>query len=258
MNKKSPPNPAPLVTASPGRGAEKPTITINLQNIPLLRGLDAETLRQVASVLQIRQAARGAHVLHKGGVGDALVFVLAGRLQAVDTNEEGKEVGLSFILPGDYLGELAIIDDEPRSASVIACEPSLLAFLPRKQAQTLIYHHPLVAERVLRRMAAALRKSSSYRAILGIPNAFQRVFALLQQLTVMAPGGLVVIERMPTQQEVAIMVNTSRETVSRALSLLIRKGVVEKDLRRLIVRQPQVLKDAAAGRDMIVPEIQSA
>jgi CRP-like cAMP-binding protein len=258
MNKKPSDNIAPLITAAPGGIAEKPTVTINLQNIPLLRGVDTETLKQVASVLQIRQAARGAHVLHKGGSGDYLLFLLGGRLQVVDVNEEGKEVGLSFILPGDYFGELSIIDDEPRSASVVACEPSLLAFLPRRQAQMLVYRHPLVAERVLRRMAAALRKASNYRAILGIPNAFQRVFALLQQLMVVAPGGLIVIEKMPTQQEISIMVNTSRETVSRALSLLIKKGVVEKDLRRLIVRQPEVLREAAAGKGMIVPDLRSA
>jgi CRP-like cAMP-binding protein len=183
-------------------------------------------------------------VLHKGGQGEHLLFLLSGRLQAVDVSEEGREIGLSIIMPGDYFGDLAIIDGQPRSASVIASEASLVAFLPRTQALDLIYNTPLVAERMLKRMASKIRDASNYRAILGIPNAFQRVFALLNQFARVAPGGLVVIDKMPSQQEIAIMVNTSRETVSRAIHSLIQKGVVEKDMRRLIVRLPDALRDA--------------
>jgi DNA-binding transcriptional regulator YhcF (GntR family) len=93
-------------------------------------------------------------------------------------------------------------------------------------------------------MASSIRNAANYRTILSIPSAFQRVFALLNQFAKTAPGGLVVIEKMPTQQEIAIMVNTSRETVSRAIQILLQKGVVEKDLRRLIVRQPEELSKA--------------
>ena len=219
-------------------------VTVHLQKIPLLANVDTETLTQVAAALQIRSVDRGQHVLHKGGMGDHLMFLLSGRLQVVDLTEDGREIGLSFLTPGDYFGELSIIDGLPRSASVLACEISLLAFLPRAQALVLIYQNPLVAERLLKRMAATIRTAASYRTILGIPNAFQRVFALLNQFAKIAPGGLVVIEKMPTQQEIAIMVNTSRETVSRAIHILIQKGVVEKDMRRLIVRQPEALRKA--------------
>jgi Na+(H+)/acetate symporter ActP len=128
------------------------------------------------------------------------------------------------------------------NADVFATEASLVAFLPAAQAISLIYSHALVAERVMKRLAQKIRAASSHRSILGMPNAHQRVFALLAQLVKIAPGGLAVIENIPTQQEIAIMVNTSRETVSRALQVLIQSGVVEKDLRRLIVRQPEQLK----------------
>ena len=111
----------------------------------------------------------------------------------------------------------------------------------------------LQKERVLKRMAANIRTLTNYRTILGIPNAFQRVFALLNQFAKLAPGGLVVIEKMPTQQEISIMLNTSRETVSRAIHILIQKGVVEKDMRRLIVRQPDALRKAVAN-DAAAPE----
>jgi CRP/FNR family cyclic AMP-dependent transcriptional regulator len=240
----------PLPTATESTEQSDPplrqVVTVHLQKIPLLANVDTETLTQVAAALQIRSVDRGQHVLHKGGMGDHLLFLLSGRLQAVDLTEDGREIGLSFLTPGDYFGELSIIDGLPRSASVLACETSLVAFLPRAQALVLIYQNPLVAERLLKRMASTIRTAANYRTILGIPNAFQRVFALLNQFAKIAPGGLVVIEKMPTQQEIAIMVNTSRETVSRAIHILIQKGVVEKDMRRLIVRQPEALRKVAA------------
>lgn len=226
-------------------------VTVHLQKIPLLAGVDTKVLAQVGAALQLRPVERGQYVLHKGSVGDHLLFLLTGRLQAVDLTEDGREIGLSFLAPGDYFGELSIVDGLPRSASVVACETSLVAFLPRPQALALIYHNPLVAERLLKRMASTIRTAASYRTILGIPNAFQRVFALLNQFAQTAPGGLVVIEKMPTQQEIAIMVNTSRETVSRAIHILIQKGIVEKDMRRLIVRQPEALRKAVSDDSVL-------
>ena len=229
---------------APEASKTKQTLTVHLQNIPLLQGVDEDTLKQVGAALQIRAVERGNHVLHKGSTGEHLMFLLTGRLQAVDLTEDGREVGLNFLSPGDYFGELSIIDNLPRSAAVVACENSLVASLPRAQALALFYHTPLVAERLMNRMASSIRNAANYRTILSIPSAFQRVFALLNQFAKTAPGGLVVIEKMPTQQEIAIMVNTSRETVSRAIHILLQKGVVEKDLRRLIVRQPEELSKA--------------
>jgi len=219
----------------------KQTLTVQSFNIPLLEGVDEDYLKQVGADLQIQTVERGKTVLHKGSMGNHLMFLLTGRLQVVDITQGGQEVGLNFLFPGDYFGELSIIDGLPRSASVVASEKSLIALLPRTKALTLIHNNPLVSERMFKKMAASIRSAANYRAILGIPSARQRVFALLYQFAKLAPGGLVVIENMPTQQEIAIMVNTSRETVSRAIQILLQKGVVEKDLRRLIVRQPAEL-----------------
>ena len=229
---------------APEASQTKQTLTVHLQNIPLLAGVNEDTLKQVGEAMQIRVVERGNHVIEKGSTGHHLMFLLTGRLQAFDLTEDGREVGLNFLSPGDYFGELSIIDNLPRSATVVACENSLIASLPRAQALAIFYHNPLVAERLIKRMASSIRNAANYRTILSIPSAFQRVFALLNQFAKTAPGGLVVIEKMPTQQEIAIMVNTSRETVSRAIQILLQKGVVEKDLRRLIVRQPEELSKA--------------
>ena len=219
-------------------------VTIHLQKIPLLAGIEEMALREITPSFQVKTFARGGPVLQKGSAGEHLLFLLSGRLQTIDLTEDGQEVGLNFLNEGDYFGELSIIDGLPRSASVVATEISLVAFLPRAQAMELITKNPMIAERMLKKMAASVRSATSYRTILGIPNAFQRVFALLNQIAKTAPGGLVLVEKMPTQQEIAITANTSRETVSRAINILIQKGIVEKDLRRLIIRLPENLRKA--------------
>lgn len=227
----------------------KQMVTVHLQNIPLLSGLDSSILSQVGMSMLFRKVEKGCHILHKGGSGDHLLFLLAGRLRVVDLTEDGREIGLSVLLPGDYFGELSVIDEQPRSASVVATEPSLIALLPATQAANLIFSHPQVAKRVMQRLTQKIRSDSNHRAILGIPSARRRVYALLEQFMTVAPGGLTVIENIPPQQEIAIMANTSRETVSRALQVLVQQGVVEKDLRRLIVRQPEQLKSMILEQD---------
>ena len=223
----------------------QPVISINLSKLPLLAGVDEVTLKKMAGVMKVRTVERGETLLQKGNVGDHLLFLFSGRLQVVDLTEDGREVGLSFLVNGDYFGELSVIDGLPRSASVVAREPSLCALLPRPQALELMHNNPLVAGRMLKGLAVGIRRASNFRTILGIPNAFQRVYALLEYLPKKSLGGLVVIEPLPSQREISIMANTSRETVSRAIHVLIQRGVVEKDLRRLIVRQPDALRGEA-------------
>lgn len=222
--------------------ASAPSHAAALQRVPLLEGVASSVLEHLAGFMHLRWYKRGQWVLRKGQRGDQLMFLLSGQLQVVDLTKGGQEVGLNFLLPGDYFGELSVIDGLPRTASVVATLDSEVAAVPRDRALDLFHHNPQVVERLLKRMAHSIRKASDYRSILAIPNAFQRVYALLEQMSTVAPGGLVVVEPLPTQQELAIMINTSRETVSRAIQTLTRQGIVEKDIRRLIVRRPDALK----------------
>lgn len=218
---------------------------LKLGKMPLLQGVDAATLRELAAATSWREVRKREPVLFKGSSGDHLLFLVEGRLQVLDVTESGREIGLNLLVEGDYFGELSIIDGEPRSASVVAMDNSTVALLPKAQAWELFRRNPLVAERILLGLARKLRNASVYQTILCLPNASQRVFALLQRLCKVAPGGLVVIDHPPKQQELAIMANTSRETVSRATKVLTESGIVQKDNRRLIVRDPKGLERLA-------------
>ena len=210
--------------------------------ITLLKDLSASDLEKTTGFLQFREAEKGDAILQKGSPGDHLLFLLSGKFLVLDVSEDGREIGLNFLNVGDYFGELSVLDGLPRSANVVATEHSTYALLPRTHALNLIYNQPIVAERLLKKMAADVRKASNYRAILSIPNAFQRVYAVLHYLARTSSSGLIMIEHMPTHHEISIMVNTSRETVSRAISVITERQWVEKDMKRLIVRNPEALR----------------
>lgn len=182
-------------------------------------------------------------IWNKEIAGNHLLFLFSGRLHLMDTSVNGQSSTLCVVKPGDYFGELAIIDGLPIAATLIACETSTYALMPRTHALELIYDNAGISEQIFNKLAAHIRQTTSFRTILGIPNAFQRVYALLNYLSKTSPSGMVVIESLPTQQDISIMVNTSRETVSRAMQVLIQNGVIEKDLRRLIIRKPEILRE---------------
>lgn len=214
-----------------------------LKQLPLLNGVDEERLLQLAQVMRVTEYQRHEFVMHKGAQGDDLAFLIKGRLQIVNITEFGKEIGLHFLSSGDYFGELSVIDDQPRSASIVATSKSVVAFLPKNAALHLIHHYPIVTDRILKRLAGIIRRDIYFRSLMGTHSAFQRIYALLLNYAQTHHRlNFVTIENPPTQQELAIMANTSRETVSRAISELVQRGVVEKDINRLIIRNLEQLK----------------
>ena len=219
-----------------------------LAALPLLRLLPPDRLTAVLRHAHLALYGKRAVVLAKGQSEDSLGFLIKGKLQAVDHLPDGREVGLNIIEAGNFFGELLVVDNIPRSASVVALLPSQVLWLPGEVARAMIYEHPPLAEAMLKHFAQAIRRMSDLRATQALPNAFQRVFALLDYIKETAPGGLEQIANMPTHQEMSIMVNASRETVTRAIAKLIQDKVVQKDVRRLIIRSPETLRRLAQAQ----------
>jgi CRP-like cAMP-binding protein len=218
---------------------------MDLRKFPLFANLPEEELKITSGLLRMKNFGRRELVCRKEDAADGLYMLFSGSLQAVDIAEDGREIGLNLIKPGSFFGELSVIDGQPRSAHVIALQPSVVGVIPQQAAREVFYRLPATAEAMMKHLAALVRNLSAFRALLAIPNAQQRVYALLQQLAQQMPGGLVAIQNLPKQQEIAIMINTSRETVSRAIAHLVQTGVIEKDFRRLIVRDPHRLRRLA-------------
>ncbi|MDE1942806.1 MAG: Crp/Fnr family transcriptional regulator [Betaproteobacteria bacterium] len=219
-----------------------------LRQQQLLQGLDAALLKQLEGLVRFQYFPQRQVVLQQGSPGDALLLVVSGKLQVISFSEDGREVGIHFIEPGDFWGEVAVIDGQPRTSTLVSLGDTVIGFLPRATATELMTRHPLVAERVMKRLCHTIREASRLRAVLSAARAHARIFSVLHNTVTPLPGGQgAVIENLPTQQALATMANVSRESVSRALQILIKQGIVEKDHRRLIVLQPQVLQHLANG-----------
>jgi len=219
-----------------------------LQQQKLLTGLDLAVLQELAGQVSFERIEKRSYVIRRGTVGDSLVMLVSGRLQVIAPSEDGREVGLHFVEPGDYLGEIAVIDGGTRSASVVAAMPSVVARMPANIARKLFTHYPIVAERLLLRLCHTIRQSSQIRSVLGMARAFSRIYAVLHAACQShEPEGLVTLENLPSQQAIALTANVSRETVSRAMQALFANKIVEKDNRRLIVRNPTALAKLARG-----------
>lgn len=216
-----------------------------LRQLPLLRLLDDAAFDQVIRLCRAVNYPKHAVILNKGMVNDWLGFILKGQIQVIDELSSGIEIGLNMINAGMFFGEISVIDRKPRSARLVAVAECEVLLLPGDLTRQLFFRYPPIAESMLQHFTSTLRRMNDLRALLSIPNSTQRLSALLVFLVKQDAGGLHVIEPMPTHHELAIMINASRETVTRSLSELKRLGVAEKDHSRLIIRSPEELKKLA-------------
>lgn len=222
-----------------------------LNGLPLLASLPQVTLAHLAQFATERSFAKREVVMQKDSLPSALCFLLEGRLQGVDFTMDNREVGLYFINPGDYFGEVAVIDGRTQPEFVTAVARSRVVFIPRDLVKPIMFASPKLAESLCTRLATRLREVSAQRRILGLSNPLQRVCAQLQLLHARAVDGQARVQNAPTHQELAIMINASRETVTRVFQLLQGRGVVERDGNDLQIQDSTLLAQLASGeRDM--------
>lgn len=220
-----------------------------LQGLRLFDRLPPDKLAQLGATLQERRLERREIVVKRGDQLGGLGFLIEGRLQSVSFTLDGKEVGTDFISEGDFFGELSVIDGRPAPEYVIAVAPSRVTSLDREQARELMFADPQAAAAVAGRLADRLRRAAEHRTLLALPSSFQRVCAQLLVLATRDPAGTGWVIRLPpTHQEIAIMVNTSRETVTRTLQFLLAGKIVARDGQHLLVAQPEGLRAAVDGK----------
>lgn len=225
-----------------------PVPAIVMSQLPLLAGLPTVTQAHLAQHASDRVFAKREVVVQKGSDGASLYFLIEGRLQGVDFTVDGREVGLYFVNPGDYFGDIALIDGQPHPVYVTAVSRSRVVQIPRDLIRPILFAHPRLAEVLCTSLALRLRQISGQRRILGLANPIQRVCAQLELLLVATKDGVTWVRNAPTHQELAIMINASRETVTRVFQLLQSRGVVERSGNDLRVDDAAFLKDVAAGK----------
>ena len=230
-------------------------IQVHLRKIPLLASLSDEEVLKIKGEFRFRRFDRRETVLQKGGEGDSLLFLLSGQMQVIDVTEDGRAIGLRMLQAGDFFGEIAVINGSTRSATVVALTEVLVGFLPRPVALDLFSNSPSVANQMLRHLAQKVQRDSELRALLSIQHASRRIYAFLDLLKQRGSDGTEVVENLPTHQDIAIMINTSRETVTRALVALVQSGIAIKDGHRLTIINADAMQKLVQGVPNPLPAI---
>lgn len=218
-----------------------------LSGVPFFNGLTAEMLADVLNEGVVRHYAPNQQLLGAHQALSHLIVVLQGQLQIVDVSEDGRIIRMSFANPGDMVGLLSVVDDQPMVSNVTTAVACDLLLIPIATARRMVFENPDINARVIKVLARHIRKSNEERRLLSLPNAFQRVFAQIAALSQSADGeAATAVTNLPKQHDIAVMVNTSRETVSRALQLLVKKGILIKDGHKILIRQPEQLRQLAS------------
>jgi CRP-like cAMP-binding protein len=228
--------------------ANTPTVR-SLRDVHLFAGMDEANLANLERHCRWRSYARGQTLVDKGGTSRDVFFVTRGSVAAVTFSPAGREVTLGIIRAGDMFGELAAIDDEPRSASVTAMEVSDVAVMSAEQFRELLMRDTSLAFRALQRLAAIIRTTGVRIMELATLQAAQRVYSELLRMAKpdVAVPGLWVVRPLPPMHEIAGLTGTTRETVNRAISQLYGPGLLKRKGRNLFIMDRDKLSEIVQG-----------
>lgn len=204
-----------------------------LSSIPLFSCLTADELVTVEQHSAARNFRKNTVVIQKGDESTTLYVVITGRLKVSLAGDEGKEVILNTLGPGDYFGELAILGDTPRTATVTTLEDSRLLTISRSAFLELLGGHPDIALALIRGLTQRVAQLTEQVARLALSDVYSRVRETLQAQAV-EEDGLLVTGRL-TQSEIAQMVGSSREMVSRIFKDLRAGGYISVDDKRVTI-----------------------
>ncbi len=217
-----------------------------LASIPLFSGLRASEIQKFADLTRERAYPKGSVILFQDDPGDSLFVLRAGRVKVVLISEDGREVILGVLEPGAHFGELALIDDQPRSAHVIAMEDAQLLILRREDFRRRVEANPTVAWALLTELSRRLRRADLKIGGLVLLDVPGRIARLLIDLV--DEAGNETIEKALTHQTIAQMIGASRETVSRAMKEFQDAGLISVARRRITIADRDALEKRSQVR----------
>jgi CRP/FNR family cyclic AMP-dependent transcriptional regulator len=215
----------------------------SLAGIELFAGLGEGARKAVEARCRWRTFDTGQSIIDRDSEDSDVYFLVAGRARVVVYSQSGREVGFDEIGPGTCVGELAAIDGEPRSASVVANEPALFAVLGREAFLDAMVANPPAQLALLRQLARLVRHATSRIVELSTLGAHNRVYAEILRLATTNAAGRTAIRPIPAHGEIAARVSTTRETVARVFSDLARKKIVVREKGELAVLEPARLRE---------------
>jgi len=199
---------------------------MTLDKIELFAGLPEAQLARLAEHVRQRVYPAGTVVVNEGDEAHGMFIVDSGALKVFVTEENGKEVTLSLLGSDDYFGELALLDDAPRSASVITIERSTLLQISRADFIEVIASNPASMQIIVRNLVGRVRELTDNVRALALIDVFGRISRIFDSMSE-PEGEMRIIRRRMTQQDLANLVGASREMVNRILRELVAGDYIE-------------------------------
>ena len=216
----------------------------------LFEGMGPDALRAMARTLRARRFRRGEVLFHEGDPGDSLFVVASGAVKVVVPSEDGEEAILATLRRGDFLGELALLDGAPRSASAVALEATEALALPRDQFLALVATEPAIRDALMASLAGELRRLTTHVAELHFLDLTGRLAARLARLAEehgdRLPDGSVRLDAPLTQSDLAAMIGATRQSVNKLLGEFEADGLLK--MERDVIVVPNLDRLARAAR----------
>ena len=206
----------------------------------LFAELDDRELASVAAVAKTRRYAKDDVVFHADESGDIFCLIKEGQVKVTMISPEGKEIILSLLGPGDFFGEMSLLDNEPRSATIIATEPLEIVTIWRSDFLHILSENFSITQKVLAELSRRLRSASNRIESLATMDVYGRLarffLDLARQNGKVLENGYVAVQR-PTHQSIANMIGTSRETVSRLIHDLMKQNLLLSEGKTIYLRK---------------------
>ncbi|MCL2523701.1 MAG: Crp/Fnr family transcriptional regulator [Betaproteobacteria bacterium] len=205
-----------------------------LRNVPLFSGLSEVELEKLSQVCGRRRVERGVFVVRAAEVADSLYILLTGRAKVIITDEEGREIILAWLGPGEAIGEMCMVDGSPCSASVIASEPCEVLVLGKSAFQRCLRDNFPVAQKLMQILVRRLREADRKIESLALLDVYGRVARLLLELSV-EEGPRRVVKKKISKQDMARMIGASREMVSKVMRDLELSGYIASEGDQVVI-----------------------
>jgi CRP/FNR family transcriptional regulator, cyclic AMP receptor protein len=233
----------------PNRTPDPATLSSALADVPLFRDLPGDDLDAMASFCRIRRFRRGEVIFHQGDPGDAVFVVASGRVKISLPSDAGDEAILATLRPGDFFGELALLDGAPRSASATALDPTETLVVPRERFREAIDTVPGFRDALFELLAKELRRITDHVEELHFLDMTGRLAARLTRLAdeqgVEAADGSVRLDGPFTQADLASMVGSTRQSVNKLLGMFASDGLIRLERDAIIVLDMEGLRAAS-------------
>jgi CRP-like cAMP-binding protein len=216
-----------------------------LARVPVFSTLERGDLERIAELALPRSFEPGQVVFREGDASDTCYIVREGQARAIRSHSDGRTITLASFGPGDIFGELAMFEDENRSATVEAVEPTSVVAVLGPDMRRLMGEHPQIATRLVIALGRRLREMNERLSRQSFQTVQSRVAVVLSELVAqeIAEGkGPADVLVTATQADLAQLAGSSRESASRFLAVLERAGVISQGRGRLVVHDPAALK----------------